>query len=117
MGGASALTRGARALSVHCNAPRRGMALLSMFGREPQPEASMSLLSMFTRKKPGENRSEPPSGGQVVQDPTLPLHRIAGEPPAVSSRRTERTARRELLYTVVRECMNRAGVLSASYKF
>lgn len=77
----------------------------------------MSLLSMFTRKKPSEDKSEPPSGGQVVQDPTLPLHRAAGEAPAMSSRRTERTARREMLYTVVRECMNRAGVLSASYKF
>ena len=77
----------------------------------------MSLLSMFTRKKSSEDRTEPPSGGQVVQDPTLPLHRTGGEAPVMSSRRTERTARREMLYTVVRECMNRAGVLSASYKF
>jgi hypothetical protein len=34
-----------------------------------------------------------------------------------SRRKGERTARRELLYTVVRETMVRAGVLSASYKF
>jgi hypothetical protein len=32
-------------------------------------------------------------------------------------RRAERAGRRELLYTVVREAMVRAGVLSASYKF
>ena len=36
---------------------------------------------------------------------------------SVASRKTERLERRELLYSVVRECMMRAGVLSASYKF
>ncbi|MFM2275804.1 MAG: hypothetical protein RL211_1676 [Pseudomonadota bacterium] len=35
----------------------------------------------------------------------------------VASRKTERLERRELLYNAVRECMMRAGVLSASYKF
>ena len=34
-----------------------------------------------------------------------------------STRKTERMERRELLYTVVRDAMVRAGVLSASYKF
>lgn len=34
-----------------------------------------------------------------------------------SKRKAERSARRELLYAVVREAMVRAGVLSASYKF
>jgi hypothetical protein len=33
------------------------------------------------------------------------------------NRKSERMARRELLYTVVREAMVRAGMLSASYKF
>ena len=34
-----------------------------------------------------------------------------------SSRKTERSGRREQLYGVVRDAMTRAGVLSASYKF
>ena len=34
-----------------------------------------------------------------------------------ANRKSERMARRELLYSVVRESMMRAGVLSASYKF
>jgi hypothetical protein len=42
------------------------------------------------------------------------------EPPRVdnaANRKNERLERRELLYSVVRESMVRAGVLSASYKF
>lgn len=77
----------------------------------------MSLLSMFTRKKSSEDEAAPPSSGLANQESTVPLHRTGAEPAAVPSRRTERSARRELLFTVVRECMNRAGVLSASYKF
>ncbi len=45
----------------------------------------------------------------------------AGRNPALESRpanrKSERMERRELLYTVVRDAMVRAGVLSASYKF
>lgn len=71
---------------------------------------------MFTRKKPAED-SQPASSGFVRPVPAGPAPRRATEMPEVPSRRTERAARRELLFTVVRECMNRAGVLSASYKF
>ena len=45
-------------------------------------------------------------------------HKVA--PPGTehaANRKTERMARRELLYSVVRESMVRAGVLSQSYKF
>ena len=38
-------------------------------------------------------------------------------PGASSSRRTERLERRELLYSIVRECMTQSGVLSSKYKF
>lgn len=75
----------------------------------------MSLLSMFTWKKTADDKSAPPSSGLMPHEPAQGPQRAGGEPP--SARRTERTARRELLFTVVRECMNRAGVLSASYKF
>lgn len=56
-------------------------------------------------------------------DATVPMAPGARPPPAQPSpelaagRKNERMERRELLYTVVREAMVRAGVLSASYKF
>lgn len=47
-----------------------------------------------------------------------PQARVAAQPASnAESRKTERLARRELLYGVVRESMVHAGVLSASYKF
>ena len=78
----------------------------------------MSLLSMFTRKKrPVDDGGDAPSTGFVRPVPAETQPARAAEAPAGSSRRSERMARRELLFTVVREGMNRAGVLSASYKF
>lgn len=53
-------------------------------------------------------------------DATVPLGGGRPIPPAASraaNRKNERIERRELLYTVVRDAMVRAGVLSASYKF
>lgn len=47
--------------------------------------------------------------GRAVADPVPPEH--------AANRKNERMERRELLYTVVRDAMVRAGVLSASYKF
>ena len=72
---------------------------------------------MFTRKKRPVIESEPESSGFVRPVPAGPVQRRPSDPALAPSRRTERAARRELLFTVVRECMNRAGVLSASYKF
>src|SRR3954469_20074357 len=80
-------------------------------------EVRVSLLSMFTRKKRPVVESEPESAGFVRRVPPGPVQRRASDPAVAPSRRSERAARRELLFTVVRECMNRAGVLSASYKF
>ena len=74
---------------------------------------------MFTRKKRPVVESEPESSGFVRPVPAGPVQRRPSDPALAlaPSRRSERAARRELLFTVVRECMNRAGVLSASYKF
>ncbi|MBC7434980.1 MAG: hypothetical protein H7332_02795 [Bdellovibrionales bacterium] len=84
----------------------------------------MSLLSWFSPKKPvrtvtqessGLSRMEAtrpvntPKNGQVKPQPSGTEH--------AANRKTERMARRELLYGVVRESMVRAGVLSQSYKF
>lgn len=80
----------------------------------------MSLFNWF-----GKNKAEPPhtaprsSSGLAQLDATLPNvppARPAAAVPA-GSRKQERHAMRELLYTVVRESMNKMGVLSSSYKF
>ena len=62
----------------------------------------------------------PPSSGLSRLDSTRPY--AGARPPQAApgqpaNRKHERMARRELLYTVVREAMVRAGVLSSSYKF
>lgn len=85
----------------------------------------MSLFSWFTRKPaPANNRMAEPSGllnaeatvplvpgrdGKPVLEPVPPEH--------AANRKNERMERRELLYSVVRDAMVRAAVLSASYKF
>ncbi|EJE52548.1 hypothetical protein PMI14_02759 [Acidovorax sp. CF316] len=88
----------------------------------------MSLFSWFSRKpvppKPRPNAASEPSG-LLNADATVPL--AAGRqgkplvdalpPEHAANRKNERMERRELLYTVVRDAMVRAGVLSASYKF
>jgi hypothetical protein len=83
----------------------------------------MSLFSwLFPAKKPAKALAE--SSGLSRMEPTRPVQRRQpnGHDQATSNaqpanRKGERMARRELLYTVVRESMMRAGVLSASYKF
>lgn len=58
--------------------------------------------------KPGQaaDRSLPPAGKPI---PGPDAHLV--------DRKVKRHARREQLYVAIRECMTRAGVLSASYKF
>lgn len=86
----------------------------------------MSLFSWFSRKpaSPKPRPSAEPSG-LLNADATVPLHPGRMGKPLVepqspehaANRKNERMERRELLYTVVRDAMVRAGVLSASYKF
>ena len=83
----------------------------------------MSLFSWFSRK-PAPPKAKPRSAG-VNADATVPLAPgrpgqplLQPVPPEhAANRKNERMERRELLYTVVRDAMVRAGVLSASYKF
>ncbi|RYG14742.1 MAG: hypothetical protein EON92_00865 [Burkholderiales bacterium] len=84
----------------------------------------MSLLSWFSARKPA--KSVPPeSSGLSRMEATRPVNSLkngAAKPAPggsehAANRKTERMARRELLYSVVRESMVRAGVLSQSYKF
>ncbi|MEY4882175.1 MAG: hypothetical protein RIS34_29 [Pseudomonadota bacterium] len=96
----------------------------------------MSLFNWFSFKTPLTVPAYEDSGGLGHLDATLPMMPPRGVPSPVArpnsrpsplpatvaignaaTRKTERLERRELLYGVVRESMNRAGVLSASYKF
>lgn len=85
----------------------------------------MSILSWFTRKPASVGARNLDPSGLLNADATVPLvsgrnGRQMPEPtPAdhAANRKSERMERRELLYTVVRDAMVRAGVLSASYKF
>lgn len=79
----------------------------------------MSFLDWFSsKKKQDPHDSVLPSSGLSRLESTKPAnaaHHRGGAQPA--NRKQERLERRELLYGVVRECMNRAGVLTSSYKF
>lgn len=81
----------------------------------------MSLFNWF-----GKSKAEPPqtaprsSSGLAQLDATLPNtppQARSNQTGVPGSRKQERHAMRELLYTVVRESMNKMGVLSSSYKF
>ena len=84
----------------------------------------MSLLSwMFPAKKAAKPTTvTPESSGLSRMEPTRPAARgsreiVPGSNAQPANRKQARMARRELLYSVVREAMMRAGILSASYKF
>lgn len=84
-------------------------------------------MSLFTWLLPSTSRTKvakplPDSSGLSRMDPTRPVGRAGAKGHPVNNaqpanRKNERMARRELLYSVVRDAMMRAGVLSASYKF
>ena len=85
----------------------------------------MSFLSWFTKKSGDKSYASVDSSGLGHVDATVPFNPSAkgsgkGAPPASSNaanRKGERLERREQLYTVVRESLTGAGILSASYKF
>jgi len=69
----------------------------------------MMLLNWFTPRKPAVSRKgQTPRPRKSFGQTTLPL---------ISPRRGRRILRREQLFSVVRESMIRAGVLSSSYDF
>lgn len=112
---------------VHSLAP--GVARYTHFGFCPgtlRRKLFMSLFSWFSRKPdPAKSRTAAEPSGLFNADATVPLQpgrqgKPLVEPPLpehAANRKNERMERRELLYSVVRDAMVRAGVLSASYKF
>lgn len=84
----------------------------------------MSFLSWFTKKTPDRPVAAAESSGLGPADATVPFNPVAkGQTKAqpqtdfAATRKGERLERREQLYTVVRESLTAAGILSASYKF
>ena len=83
----------------------------------------MSLFNwLFPARKAPKAPPAAESSGLSRMEATRPAGRREADRDSVpngqpANRKGERMARRELLYTVVRESMTRAGVLSSSYKF
>ena len=77
------------------------MSLFSWFTRQSRPRTPHAAAAASAAGGPN-GKPLPPSQAASAQD---------------QLRRSERTERRELLYTAVRDTMVRAGVLSAGYKF
>lgn len=85
----------------------------------------MSLFDWFTSKKPaktGPTVENTRLGHVAAVNPHAPADKLRTNPaqPSVgqaANGKTERLERRELIYSVVRDAMIRAGVLAASYRF
>lgn len=85
----------------------------------------MSIFDWFTSKPAAKPVLAPESSGLAHADATVPMSQSdrfrVKQPPSPAShaanRKSERLLRRELLYTVVRDTMIRAGVLATGYKF
>jgi hypothetical protein len=82
----------------------------------------MSLFKWFFGDQAPQKPAMPDSSGLSRMEATRPAVKRTGKEVPFSNaqpanRKGERIARRELLYSVVREAMMRAEVLSSSYKF
>ncbi len=80
----------------------------------------MSLIRWFFRKTQLKSRRGADlqhANGAVLSTRNSSARVALDHPDNAARYKIERTARRELLYGVIRESMVRAGVLSASYKF
>lgn len=81
------------------------MSLFSWFSRKPKSKAPPARSAPVRPEAAAAARTSKP-----LLEPQLTSEQLA-------SRKNERMERREMLYTVVRDAMVRAGVLSAGYKF
>lgn len=77
----------------------------------------MSLFSWFTRKSKSQASRTAAAVTATAGHPGKSSPQAQPGSPQDQVRRSERTERREQLYTAVRDAMVRAGVLSAGYKF
>jgi hypothetical protein len=97
----------------------------TLFESSHSENKNMSLLNWFSKKPPAQPPTPIESSGLGHVDATVPFNssgkgrpRSPITPPgSAANRKSERLERREMLYSVVREAMIKAGVLSSSYKF
>jgi hypothetical protein len=87
------------------------MSLFSWFFRKPQAKAPAA------RPRPAAPPLRAEAAPLAGARNSKPLLEPQPTPEQLAGRKNERMERRELLYTVVRDAMVRAGVLSAGYKF
>ncbi|MEO8024452.1 hypothetical protein [Polaromonas sp.] len=92
------------------------MSLFSWFSGKSSQDEGLSVQPQLDSDSVGLSRVErtrPVAGARPKVSAPMPLN----NPSEQSGQKTQRHAKRELLYAAVREAMIRAGVLSASYKF
>lgn len=92
------------------------MSLFSWFSGKSSEDEGLSVQAHPDSDSSGltrDERTRPIAGARPKVSAPMPLN----NPSEQSGQKTQRHAKRELLYAAVREAMIRAGVLSASYKF
>lgn len=92
------------------------MSLFSWFSGKSSQDEGLSVQAHPDSDSSGltrDERTRPVAGTRPKVSVPVPLN----NPSEQSGQKTQRHAKRELLYAAVREAMIRAGVLSASYKF
>ncbi|MGC1173161.1 hypothetical protein [Polaromonas sp.] len=92
------------------------MSLFNWFSGKSSEDEGLSVQAHPDSDSSGltrDERTRPVAGARPKASVPVPLN----NPSEQSGQKTQRHAKRELLYAAVREAMIRAGVLSASYKF
>lgn len=92
------------------------MSLFSWFSGKSSEDEGLSVQAHPDSDSSGltrDERTRPVAGARPKVSVPVPLNNASEQ----SGQKTQRHAKRELLYAAVREAMIRAGVLSASYKF
>ena len=72
---------------------------------------------LFPARKPARTQAAHPGAARAEARTDPDNQELREDAAPTPKRREERTARRERLYTAVRDAMTRAGVLSSTYKF
>lgn len=94
------------------------MSLFNWFSGKSAPAAVVPGKAQLDSDSSGLNRDDRTRPATGARDKAASLPQKSATPPTRSSaHKSQRHAKRELLYNAVREAMIRAGVLSASYKF
>jgi hypothetical protein len=92
------------------------MGFFNWFSAKPAPPSTASSQTDIHATLADATRPFLPANGKLGLKPPVQTA-LGASTQRVEQRRTERNARRELLFQVVRESMVRVGVLSSAFKF